>query len=504
MIYEGKDFSAEVKESTEVVVIGSGAGGPVVAKELAEKGHSVVMLEEGPNVHTEEFTRDVFTAFRRYYRDSGATIGLGRPAVPFPIGRCLGGTTTVNSGTCFRTPDRILQKWMSEIGIEGIEPEKMRPYFERVEKIIDANPVTPEIMGKNGEIVLRGAKKLGYSCGPLTRNIRGCRGCGVCSLGCPSGGKRATFLNYIPMASHFGAKVFCDARVDRIVVKDGAAVGVEGVILDHEAKKPRLKFSVSAKLVVLAAGAVYSPLLLLKNGLANSSGEVGKNLRLHPAIRVYALMDEEVNGWFGVPQATYVDQFADEGVLLEGIFVGPVLSAPALPFFGARHKELMFNFRRLASHGAMIHDETRGRVRKGLMGRPFITYQMIPEDVKKAVKAIAYTARIYFAAGAKKVFPTISWMPEMNSPAQVDELLARGARGSETEFMAFHPMGTCRMGVKRNDSVVDPYSESWDVKNLFVCDASIFPSCLGVNPMVSIMAFANRSADYIHAEKLKG
>jgi choline dehydrogenase-like flavoprotein len=504
MIYEGKDFSADIKESAEVVVIGSGAGGPVAAKELAEKGHSVVMLEEGPNVRTEEFTRDVITTFRRYYRDGGATVGLGRPAVPFPIGRCLGGTTTVNSGTCFRTPDRLLQKWMSEVGLPDIEPEKMRPYFERVEKIIDANPVTPDILGKNGEIVLRGARQLGYSCGPLTRNIRGCRGCGVCTLGCPSGGKRATFLNYIPMAGHFGAKVFCDARVDRIVVKDGKAAGVEGVILDRDQSKPRRRFSVSAKLVVLAAGAVHSPLLLLKNGLANSSGEVGKNLRLHPGIRVYALMDEEVEGWSGVPQAVYVDQFADEGVMIEGVFVGPVLTAPALPFFGARHKELMFNYRRLASHGAMIHDETRGRVRRGLWGRPFITYQMIRADVNKAKKAIAETARIYFAAGARKVYPTVSWMPEMTSPKQVDELLQADVRGPELEVMAFHPMGTCRMGVNRADSVVDPYGESWDVKNLFACDASIFPTCLGVNPMESIMAFANRSADYIHAQKLKG
>jgi len=181
-----------------------------------------------------------------------------------------------------------------------------------------------------------------------------------------------------------------------------------------------------------------------------------------------------------------------------------VLTAPALPYFGPRNKELMFNYRRLAAHGAMIHDETRGRVRQGLMGRPFITYQMIREDVKKAKKAIAETARIYFAAGAKKVYPTVSWMPEMTSPQQVDELLKADVAGADLEFMAFHPMGTCRMGVNRADSVVDPYCECWDVKNLFVCDAGIFPSCLGVNPMESIMAFANRSADYMHTEKLKG
>jgi len=504
MIYEGKDFSADVQESAEVVVIGSGAGGPVVAKELAEKGRSVVMVEEGPKVETKDFNRDPFHTFRHFYRDGGATVALGRPAVPFPLGRCLGGTTTVNSGTCFRTPDKILRKWRREIGLEGIEPERMRPYFERVEKMIDANRVTPDILGRNGEIVLRGAKQLGYSSGPLTRNMRGCRGCGVCTLGCPSGGKRATFLNYIPRASHFGAKVYCDTRVSKLVVKNGAAVGVEGAILDRDSGKPRLKFSVSAKLVVLAAGAVYSPLLLLKNKLANGSGQVGKNLRLHPGIRVYALMDEVVDGWRGVPQAVFVDEFADEGVMLEGIFVGPVLTGPVLPYFGERNKELMFKYQNLAAHAGMISDETRGRVRLGLLGRPLITYQMLPEDVKKGVKAIAYTAEIFFAAGAKKIYPTVSWMPEMNSPRQVRELLSGRVKGPDLEFMAFHPMGTCRMGADRRDSVVDPYGESWEIKNLFVCDASIFPSCLGVNPMESIMAFANRSADYMQEMKLKG
>jgi choline dehydrogenase-like flavoprotein len=502
VIYEGKDISQEVKESAEVCVIGSGAGGAVAAKELAEAGHSVVLLEEGGNYTTKDFSRSLVQTFSRLYRDGGTTVALGRPPVAFPIGRCLGGTTTINSGTCFRTPDKILRRWRREFGIEGIEPEQMRPYFERVEKIINVTPVNSGNMGKNGEIVLRGAKKLGYSSGPLLRNVKDCRGCGVCVMGCPSGAKQPTSVNYVPMAVEHGARVYCDARAEKILVKSGVACGVEGHILERETNKAKHKFSVMAKVVVLSAGAIHSPLLLLRNKLANSSGQVGKNLRLHPGLGVSALMDEEVNGWLGVPQSVYVDEFIDEGIMLEGAFVIPPICAAQLPYSGEKAKDLMFHYKNIALFGTMVFDETRGRVRPGVLGRGLITYNMIREDVKKATRGIAYDAEIFFAAGAKKVFPYIPWMPEMTSVKQVHEILRRGLKPSELKTMAFHPMGTCTMGIDRRYAVVDPYSESFDVKNLFVCDASIFPTCLGVNPMVSIMAFANRSADYIHEMKL--
>jgi choline dehydrogenase-like flavoprotein len=358
-------------------------------------------------------------------------------------------------------------------------------------------------MGRNGELFLNAARSLGYSAGPLKRNMNeNCVGCGICTLGCPTAGKRPTLLNYIPRASELGCQVYCDFRVEKILSAFGSATGVAGSILDRRTGKRRARFRVRAKIVVLSAGAVGTPLLLLQNRLANSSGEVGKNLRLHPGIRVYAMMDELVKGWLGVPQGVYVDEFWNEGVMLEGIFVGPMLSAPAMPYFGRRNKELMFNYPRIAAFGAMISDETRGRIRPGLFGRPFITYRLEKEDLKKAVKAIAYTAEIFFAAGAKKVYPTIPWLPEIASPKGIAEILTGPVKPGDLEMMAFHPMGTCRMGTRPDRSVTDPFGETFDVHNLFVADASLFPSCLGVNPMESIMAFANRNADYIHRTKL--
>jgi len=503
MIHEGGEYNGRVDLSAEVVVVGSGAGGPVVAKELQEKGHDVILLEEGGHWKVEEFKPDPIHAFRTMYRDGGTTVALGIPPVPFPLGRCLGGTTLVNSGTCFRTPDKILKSWERTWGLPDVTPEVMKPYFERIEKIYSVNPVHEGNMGKNGELFLRGAKSLGYSCGPLMRNQdENCTGCGVCTLGCPTGGKRHTGLNYIPQASEMGCEVHADFRVEKIQVQGGKATGVSGSILDRDTKKKRGEFKVRAKIVVIAAGAIHTPLLLQRNRIGNSSGEVGKNLRLHPGIRVNALMDEEIKGWLGVPQGVYVDEFWDEGIMFEGVFVGPMLAAPSLPYFGRRSKELMFNFSRIASFGAMIHDETGGRVRPGRKGRALITYMLIKDDLHKAQKAIAYGAEIYLAAGAKRVFTTLPHLPEINSMKGVSEILTMSLRNSDLEMMAFHPMGTCRMGTDPRKSVVGPYCESFDVNNLFITDASVFPSCLGVNPMESIMAFANRSADYIHERKL--
>ena len=503
MIHEGEQFTRHLDLSAEVVVVGSGAGGPVAAKELQELGHSVIMIEEGGYYRTKDFVNDPIATFRTLYRDNGLTTALGRPPIPFPLGRCLGGTTTVNSGTCFRTPDKILDQWQEQWGLPDIGPEFMRPYFEKIESFYSIREVHSGNMGRNGELFLEGARALGYSGGPLKRNMdENCVGCGVCSLGCPTEGKKPTLVNYIPRASELGAEIYCDFRAEKILTQNGAAVGIEGSILNRKTRRRKTTFTIRAKLVVLAAGAVHTPFLLMKNKLGNSSGQVGRNLRLHPGIRVCALMDEEVRGWLGVPQGVFVDQFWDEGIMLEGIFVGPPLTAPSLPYIGLKNKELMFNYDKLAAFSAMIQDKTAGRVRTGPFGRPLITYNMQKDDLKKAVLAIAHTAEIFFAAGAKRVFPSISWLPEIRDRKETDRIINGPVKAADIEMMAFHPMGTCRMGTSPEHSVVDPYGESFDLKNLFVADASLFPSCLGVNPMQSIMAFAHRNADYIHNKKL--
>jgi choline dehydrogenase-like flavoprotein len=499
MIIQSKELNADVSEKVDVCIIGSGAGGAVMAKELSEGGHSVVVVEEGGYFTRKDFNQKILDAFALMYRDFGFTTTLGIPSIPIPTGRCVGGTTVINSGTCFRVPDYILKKWEKDFGLEGLTSESLRPSFERVEEIISVAPVSLEVMGKNALVFKRGAEALGLKGGAIPRNSRDCRGCGVCAFGCPSDAKQAMHLTYLPLASQLGAKVYANCRAERILTEQGKARGVEGVFLDQKTNKKAYKMKVEARMVVLAANALFSPALLLRNKLANSSGQVGKNLRIHPASRAAALFDEEIEGWKGVPQSYYVDEYFEEGIMLEGIFTPPSYGAANVPFIGKELKELMKDYRHFAAFGVMVSDTSRGRVRIDRKGRPLITYRMNREDARKMNRGVAIISEIFFAAGAKKVFPFLPDLPEINAREEVDKIRKRKAKATDFGMMAFHPMGTCRMGRNPKKSVVNSHCESHDVAHLFICDGSVFPSSLGVNPQLTIMAFATHTAGYINA-----
>ena len=377
----------------------------------------------------------------------------------------------------------------------------MRPRFERVEKIIHAQPLPEEVWGNNALMVKRGADRLGLSFKPLVHNARGCRGCGVCAIGCPDGAKESPNVNYIPMALEAGARVYSRTRIEKILVKKGKAVGVSGYLLDETGQKKLHRIEVKAKVVVLAAGALHTPALLQANSLANSSGQVGRNLSIHPATRVAAEFAERVEGWVGVPQGTYIDDFEKDGMLFEGIAVPPSIGAPVMPMVGMEQKELMARFAHLATYGVMISDTSTGKVRNlGL--KPLIRYQMNKFDARRMLRAVAIMARIFFAAGARKVYPIlggITSLEEKDIPAIED----RKPNPADVEMMAFHPLGTCRMGPNPRRSVVNSNLECHDVEHLFIADASVFPSSLGVNPMETIMAFATRLSEYLADSRSK-
>src|SRR5256712_12803164 len=258
-------------ESTDVVVVGSGAGGAVAAKELAEAGLKVIVLEEGEHFDRRDFTSPPPERLRRFYRGSGLTFTIGGPTISLPIGRGVGGSTLINSGTCFRTPDFVLDSW----GMDGAE---LAPLFESVEETLDVGPVGADIMGANGETMEKGRRELGYSGGPIRRNARGCHGSGVCAFGCPLDAKLGMHVTYLPLAVQAGARIISGCRVEGLVIENGRAVGVRGSILDPEsgAVQRDARFEVRANHVVLAAGAHYTPALLLRLRTASSRRQVGR------------------------------------------------------------------------------------------------------------------------------------------------------------------------------------------------------------------------------------
>jgi choline dehydrogenase-like flavoprotein len=503
MIIDGAAIDRDRNVRTQVCVIGSGAGGAVVAKELAEAGVEVCVLEEGAYYRGKDFTGRPREMLELLYRNRGLTGTVGGLTIPIPLGKCVGGTTTINSGSCYRAPDYVLDAWQREHGVAETDEAHLRPYFERVERELNVHPVPDAVYGNNSRVVERGAAALGFAGARIPRNEKGCLGTGVCAFGCPQDAKQAMHVSYVPKALAAGASLFTRCRVDRILVADGTAFGVIASCLDATDRASGRQVRVLADRVVVAAGALLTPALLERSGVPDPSGGRGRNLHIHPATRVGALFDEEVRGWEEVPQAYNVHEFTREGIFIQGQFVPPSMEAPVLPGIGAAHQELMRQYPHLASFGALISDVSEGRVRARGRGWPLVTYRMVPEDVRKLTRAISLTAQIFFAGGARAVFSGIAAHPVLHHADEARALLAARLKPSGIEMMAFHPQGTCRMGGDPARAVTDAYGGYHGTRNLVVADASLFPSSCKVNPQMTIMALATRIAAKI-ADELQG
>jgi choline dehydrogenase-like flavoprotein len=454
----------------DVCVVGAGAGGAVVAGELAEGGARVVVLEQGPAHDPDSFTARPPQMLARLYRDGGQTVTLGNPPIGLPLGRGLGGTTLVNSGTCFRTPPHVLERWQREFGLE-LDEASLRPCFERVEKALSVSEVTPELAGNNAAVARRGAERLGWSHGYLRRNAKGCVGSGVCAFGCPTSAKQHTGITYLPRARAAGARIFTGADVKRLIVRGGRAAGVEAGPLE-----------VRAPTVVVAAGAIHSPLLLARSGLGSGSGQLGRNLTVHPATAAFALMGEIVDMARGVPQSFYVDEFAADGIMLEGVAGPPAYAAIALPLTGRRHAEVMSSYRQLAQFGLMVSDSPRGHIHS-LAGRPVIRYDLDRKDLERFRVGLTRLWQLFQAAEAREIFLPL--------PAGVRP---ERARARDLKLIGFHPLGTARADARPSHGVLDGDLRVHGVDGLHVADGSAVPSALGVNPQLTIMALATRLA----------
>ncbi|HEX4759606.1 MAG TPA: GMC family oxidoreductase, partial [Thermoleophilaceae bacterium] len=464
-------------ERCDVVVVGSGAGGASVARVLSEAGMSVIVLEAGPYRDASSYSPDPFETLPALYRDCGLTVAEGRPAIPLPVGRCVGGTTVINSGTCLRTPDDVLVRWRDEFGI-GWATDLERE-FEQVERALDVTPVQPGAVGRNAELCRLGAEALGAANGPLTRNARDVTCCGTCPTGCAIDAKTAMHVSELPRAVAAGARIRSGARVTRVIVERGRAVGV-ACGRDYE---------VRADAVVLAAGTLGTPELLLSQKLANSAGLVGRHLRIHPACWVGALYDEPVRGWDGVMQSWSVDEWHDRGLFLEATFSPLSFGAHWLRGAGAEYKQRLERYGHVAVIGVHLADRSEGRVTPGR-----VRYKLTDDDAAALRFGIARAADVHFAAGAREVYPNVGRVGVLK-PGEQTPLVEHGRfHPGELRVEAFHPMGTARMGPDPRRSVVSPSGETHDVPGLYVADASLFPTSLRANPMVTVMACARRVA----------
>lgn len=513
-VFEGARLRAETRVRAGVCVVGSGAGGAVVAARLAEAGHDVVLLEEGGFWRPEQFSEREGEMMPRLYADAGAraTDDLAHPLLQ---GRAVGGGTTVNWLVMFRTPDWVLDEWAAEHGSVGMRPADLAPVFDRVEEETHTRPVPDDAHNPPNRVLLEGARALGWRAGPVRVNAHGCVRSGFCGLGCRYGARRAAADVYVPAALGAGARLFSDVRVERVELAErggGAPLKrVHAAVLDRETGAPRGRLTVEAPVVVLAAGAVGTPALLQRSGMGG--GGVGRFLRLHPTTAVFGRYGREMYGAGGIPLSTVCDEFLrgsdGYGFWIETPPLYPAVSAAALPGFGAAHRGLMESLPRLASMIVLVRDGAdRGTSNGGVTvdrgGRVRIRYRLAAGDRAKLLRGMDAAARMHFAAGAEEVATLHTHVCRMRSPAELKAMALRPSGPNQLGVLSAHVNGTCRLGTDPETSGCTPDGERHGIPGLYVADGSLLPTAPGVNPQETIMALATVVAERIAARHPAG
>jgi choline dehydrogenase-like flavoprotein len=510
-VTDASGLERDLRLSCDVAIVGTGAGGGVTAEILANAGLEVVLLEEGALRSSRDFHMLESEAYPQLYQESAARKTRDK-AITILQGRCVGGSTTVNWTTSFRTPPATLAYWRERLGLRELTEAALAPWFERMERRLSIAP-WQTAPNENNQVLLRGAQRLGIGAGRIQRNVRGCWNLGYCGVGCPTNAKQSMLVTTIPAALRRGARLICRARVERLRIVAGRVEALEARALEAQGIRPRAQnIVVRARHYVLAAGAIGSPAVLLRSRAPDPHRLLGRRTFLHPTVISAALMREPVHGHAGAPQSVYSDHFLESdaidgpvGFKLEAPPLHPLLFGMTLQGFGAAHAALMRQFTRAQVLIALLRDGFHpdsggGQVLLRDDGSPVLDYPLSDALWQGVRRALLAMAEIQFAAGAVRVLPAHELAAGYDSWAQARSAIAAlPLQPLLTRVVSAHVMGGCAMGTNERGGVVDAVGRHWQLANVSVHDGSVFPTSIGANPQLSIYALTARNASALAA-----
>ena len=494
----------------DVAIIGSGAGAGITAELLTKAGLQVVMVEEGPLKSSSDFNQLESEAYPALYQESAARKTEDK-AINILQGRCVGGSTTVNWTSSFRTPASTLKFWQDHFGLSGYTEAALAPYFAQAEQRLNIAPwqVAPN---ENNALLGRGARKLGIHAETISRNVKGCWNLGSCGLGCPTNAKQSMLVTTIPAALDLGAQLLTETRAERFELANGRVSALICRTIKPNwafahASSAQVATKIIAKHYVLAGGAINSPAVLLRSGAPDPHGRLGGRTFLHPVVMSSSIFDQKVEAWSGAPQSIYTDHFLQTqpidgamGYKLEAPPLHPLIFASTVPGFGQGQHDLLSSFPHNHTLLALLrdgfHDEAPGgQVKLRGDGSAVLDYPLGDYVMQGARRALLSMMEIQFAAGARQVLPLHEMAVPYTSWAQAREAVqALPMKPRLLKIVSAHVMGGCGLAGSARQGVTRPDGVHWQLGNLSIHDGSIFPTSIGANPQLSVYGAVNRLA----------